>query len=255
MLLSANSLSLSYNGHAVVQDFSLSILPGTIVGLVGPNGSGKTTILRALAGLIEPRAGTALVQGKQASRLDKRLRARKIGWVPQQESAAWPLTVSEVVRLGRAPHRGWLMPYTAADMKIVEHALARADLLSLKHRPVNKLSGGEFQRVLIARVLAQETEALLLDEPTASLDIHHQVKVLDLIRDLVQEKGLSVVMAIHDLNLAVRYCDKLVLLNGGRQVSAGTPEEVLTPENLHTVFGVNARLYRDPWGAWAVSVQ
>lgn len=255
MLLSANSLSLSYNGHNVVEGFNLSIPKRTIVGLVGPNGSGKTTILRALAGLIEPRAGTALVQGKPAVRLDKRLRARKIGWVPQQESAAWPLTVSEVVRLGRAPHRGWLMPFTAEDMDIVECALARADLLPLKHRPVNKLSGGEFQRVLIARVLAQEPEALLLDEPTASLDIHHQIQVLDLVRGLVHEKGLSVVMAIHDLNLAVRYCDQLVLLNRGRQVSAGTPEEVLTPENLHAVFGVNARLYRDPWGAWAVSVQ
>lgn len=255
MLLSANSLSLSYNGHNVVEGFNLSIPKRTIVGLVGPNGSGKTTILRALAGLIEPRAGTALVQGKHASRLDKRLRARKIGWVPQQESAAWPLTVAEVVRLGRAPHRGWLMPFTAEDMDIVEHALARADLLALKHRPVNKLSGGEFQRVLIARVLAQEPEALLLDEPTASLDIHHQIQVLDLVRGLVHEKGLSVVMAIHDLNLAVRYCDRLVLLDRGRQVSAGTPEEVLTPENLHAVFGVNARLYRDPWGAWAVSVQ
>jgi len=255
MLLSANSLSLSYNGHNVVEGFNLSIPKRTIVGLVGPNGSGKTTILRALAGLNEPRSGTTLVQGKHASRLDKRLRARPIGWVPQQESAAWPLTVSEVVRLGRAPHRGWLMPFTAEDMDIVECALARADLLALKHRPVNKLSGGEFQRVLIARVLAQEPEALLLDEPTASLDIHHQIQVLDLVRGLVHEKGLSVVMAIHDLNLAVRYCDQLVLLNRGRQVSAGTPEEVLTPENLHTVFGVNARLYRDPWGAWAVSVQ
>lgn len=255
MLISANSLSLSYNGHNVVEGFNLSIPKQTIVGLVGPNGSGKTTILRALAGLIEPRAGTALVQGKHAFHLDKRLRARKIGWVPQQESAAWPLTVAEVVRLGRAPHRGWLMPFTTDDMKIVEHALARADLLELKHRPVNKLSGGEFQRVLIARVLAQEPEALLLDEPTASLDIHHQIQVLDLVRSLVSEKGLSVVMAIHDLNLAVRYCDQLVLLNRGRQVSAGTPEEVLTPQNLHTVFGVNAQLYRDPWGAWAVSVQ
>jgi iron complex transport system ATP-binding protein len=147
------------------------------------------------------------------------------------------------------------MPFTAEDMDIVERALARADLLALKHRPVNKLSGGEFQRVLIARVLAQEPEALLLDEPTASLDIHHQIQVLDLVRSLVHEKGLSVVMAIHDLNLAVRYCDQLVLLNRGKQVSAGTPEEVLTPENLHTVFGVDARLYRNPWGAWAVSVQ
>jgi len=255
MLLSANSLSLSYNGHPVVRDFNLSIPSGRIVGLIGPNGSGKTTILRALAGLIEPRTGTALLEGKQASRLDKRLRARLIGWVPQQENAVWPLTVYEVVRLGRAPHRGWLMPYTSEDNKIVECALARAGLSSLKNRPVNKLSGGEFQRVLIARVLAQDPEALLMDEPTASLDIHHQIQVLDLVRGLVREKGLTVVMAIHDLSLAVRYCDELVLLHDGRQVSVGAPEDVLTPHNLRKVFGVEARLYRDPWGAWALSVQ
>ena len=255
MLLAASSLTLSYNGHAVVQDFHLSVPHKTVVGLVGPNGSGKTTILRALAGLIEPVSGHALLKGVQAARLDKRTRARQIGWVPQLETAAWPLTVYEVVRLGRAPHRGWLMPYTSVDREIVERALARADLLPLRDRPVDKLSGGEFQRVLIARVLAQEPEVLLLDEPTANLDIHHQVQVLDLIRDLVLEKSLSVVIAIHDLSLAARYCDLLVLLDKGHEVSSGTPEEVLTPGNLRAVFGVKARLFKDPWGAWAVSVQ
>jgi iron complex transport system ATP-binding protein len=254
MLIAAKELTLSYNGHAVVQDFNLSIPRQTMVGLVGPNGSGKTTILRALAGLIEPVLGHAFVNGMQACQLDKRMRARQIGWVPQQEIAAWPLTVYEVVRLGRAPHRGWLMPYTNEDKNIIERALTRADLLTLKSRPVDKLSGGELQRVLIARVLAQEPEVLLLDEPTANLDIHHQVQVLDLVRDLVQEKSLSVVMAIHDLSLAARYCDQLVLLHKGREVSTGKPEEVLTPNNLREVFGVKARLYRDPWGAWAVSV-
>lgn len=255
MILSTNSLTLSYNGHAVVQDLDLEIPPRSIIGLVGPNGAGKTTVLRALAGLIEPVSGEALIQGKNACSLDKRHRARLIGWVPQQELAAWPLTVSEVVRLGRAPHRGWLMPYTEMDRKIVECALARADLSTLKHRPVDKLSGGELQRVLIARVLAQEPEVLLLDEPTANLDVHHQVQVLDLVRELVSERGLSVVMAIHDLGLAARYCDQLVLMHRGRSVRVGPPDEVLTPENLREVFGVQAQLYRDPWGSWAVSVR
>jgi iron complex transport system ATP-binding protein len=254
MLLSANSLSLTYNGHLVVDGFNLNLQEKTIIGLVGPNGSGKTTVLRGLAGLLEPVSGTARINGKNAAHMDKQLRARMVGWVPQQESSAWPLTVQEVVRLGRAPHRGWFMPFTAADGEIVDQSLDRADLLPLKHRLVTKLSGGEFQRVLIARVLAQEPQVLLLDEPTTSLDIQHQIQVLDLVRSLVHEKGLSIVMAIHDLNLAARYCDQLVLLNNGRQVSAGSPEDVLTPENFKTVFGVEARLYRDPWNEWAVSV-
>jgi iron complex transport system ATP-binding protein len=255
MLLSAKALSLTYNGHLVVDGFNLELQEKTIVGLIGPNGSGKTTVLRGLAGLLQPVTGSALINGKEAAHMDKQLRARLVGWVPQQESSAWPLTVQEVVQLGRAPHRGWFMPFTAGDKDMVEQSLDRADLLSLKHRPVTKLSGGEFQRVLIARVLAQEPQALLLDEPTTSLDIQHQIQVLDLVRSLVKEKGLSIVMAIHDLNLAARYCDHLILLHHGRQVSAGSPEKVLTPENFRSVFGVDARLYRDPWNEWAVTVR
>ena len=160
MLLSANDLSLTYNGHLVVDGFNLELKERSIVGLIGPNGSGKTTVLRGLAGFMKPVSGTALINGKDAARMDKQLRARLVGWVPQQESSAWPLTVQEVVRLGRAPHRGWFMPFTTDDMEIVEQSLDRADLLPLKNRPVTKLSGGEFQRVLIARVLAQEPQAL-----------------------------------------------------------------------------------------------
>ncbi len=255
MLITASDLALTYNGHRVVDGFNLKLNERSVIGLVGPNGSGKTTVLRGLAGLLEPVSGNALIGGKQAARMDKQQRARMVGWVPQQESSAWPLTVQEVVRLGRAPHRGWFMPFTPADMEIVERSLARADLLDLKHRPVTKLSGGEFQRVLIARVLAQEPRVMILDEPTTSLDIQHQIQVLDLVRGLVQEQGLSIIMAIHDLNMAARYCDGLVLMHKGRQISSGLPEEVLTPENFRAVFGVDARLYRDPWNEWAVTVR
>lgn len=255
MLLTANSLSLTYNGHLVVEDFNLILQEKSIVGLIGPNGSGKTTVLRGLAGLMKPAGGSTLIKGHNAAQMNRQLRARIVGWVPQQEISTWPLTVKEVVSLGRAPHRGWFLPYTARDMEVIDNALDRADLLALKYRPVHKLSGGEFQRVLIARILAQEPQALLLDEPTTSLDLQHQVQVLDLIRSLVHEKGLAIVMAIHDLNLAARYCDNLILMNKGRQVASGSPEEVLTPENFKSVFGVKARLYRDPWNEWAVSVR
>lgn len=253
--LQASNLNLGYNGHIVVQDFNLVISPKTIVGLVGPNGSGKTTILRALAGLLPLQDGKVLIDGKSISELDSKKRARRIGWVPQRETLAWSLTVEETIQLGRAPHRGWFLPYTAKDYSIVDWAVGITELNDLKDRPIDKLSGGEFQRVLIARALAQEPEILLLDEPTANLDIRHQIQVLSLVRSLVEKNELTVVIAIHDLNLAVRYCDQLVLLHHGQQKGVGKPEQVLTEDSLQTVFGIEAKLYQDPWGHWAVSVR
>jgi iron complex transport system ATP-binding protein len=178
-----------------------------------------------------------------------------VGWVPQREALAWPLTVGETVQLGRAPHRGWFLPYTSQDSLVVDRALQQTELAPLQDRPIDKLSGGEFQRVLIARALAQEPDLLLLDEPTANLDVHHQIQVLDLVQCLVREGELTVVMAIHDLSLAARYCDRLVLLHEGEVTGMGEPEAVLTPENLRKVFGIEARLFRDPWGDWVVGVR
>lgn len=255
IFLQAKNLSLGYNGHKVVRDFNLAVPQSTIVGLIGPNGSGKTTILRAFAGLLQPFSGAILIRGKAIDLLKSQNRARWIGWVPQREALAWPLTVEETVQLGRAPHRGWFLPYTKHDFYMVSQALKQTELISLYERSVDCLSGGEFQRVLIARALAQEPEVLLLDEPTANLDVHHQIQVLELVQGLVRQKGLTVVMAIHDLNLAARYCERLILLHQGLQQSTGNPEEVLTTENLRKVFGIEARLYRDPWGDWAVSVR
>jgi iron complex transport system ATP-binding protein len=254
-VLQASRLSLGYNEQTIVQDFNLTIPPKTILGLVGPNGSGKTTILRALAGLLLPQDGTVLIQGESISELDSRKRARRIAWVPQRESLAWPLSVKETVQLGRAPHRGWLLPYTEHDYNIIDWAINLTELNDLKDRPIDQLSGGEFQRVLIARALAQEPEILLLDEPTANLDVHHQIQLFDLTKRLVNKNELTVVVAIHDLNLAVRYCDQLILLNCGQQKGIGKPEKVLTEDNLQTVFGIEARLYQDPWGYWAISVR
>ncbi len=254
-VLQASQLNLGYNRKTIVQEFNLAIPSKTILGLVGPNGSGKTTILRALAGLLQPRAGVVLVQGESLTQLDSRKRARRIAWVPQRESLVWSLSVEEAVQLGRAPHRGWFLPYTAQDHRMVDWAIDLTELNDLKDRPIDQLSGGEFQRVLIARALAQEPEILLLDEPTTNLDIHHQIQLLDLIRRLTNKKELTVVLAIHDLNLAVRYCDQLILLHDGQQKGVGEPEKVLTEDNLQTVFGIKAKLYQDPWGYWAVSVR
>jgi iron complex transport system ATP-binding protein len=252
-LIEAQQLSLGYNGHAVIDHLDLVARPGELVGLIGPNGAGKTTVLRALAGLLQPRDGNVLVDEQSIGALSSAARARSIGLVPQGEAYVWPLRVEELVLLGRAPHRGWLLPMSHHDHAVVEQALEQTQLVSLRHRPIDKLSGGERQRVMIARALAQEPHVLLLDEPTANLDVHHQLRLLDLVRKLVDARQLTAIIAIHDLALAARYCDRLMLLHHKRSYAVGKPEEVLTPDNLKTVFGIDAELYRDPRGAWALS--
>jgi iron complex transport system ATP-binding protein len=253
-LIETRQLALGYNGHNIIEHLDLTARPGELVGLVGPNGAGKTTVLRALAGLLTPRGGSVLVDDQSIDDLSSAVRARSIGLVPQGEAYVWPLRVEELVLLGRAPHRGWLLPMSRHDHTVVEQALALTELVALRQRPIDKLSGGERQRVMIARALAQEPQVLLLDEPTANLDVHHQLRLLDLVRGLVDARRLTAIVAIHDLALAARYCDRLVLLHHKHSYAAGKPEEVLTPENLRAVFDIDAELYRDPRGEWALSV-
>ncbi len=253
--LTADHLTLAYNGHPAVDNLSLAVVEGEVLGLIGPNGAGKTTVLRALLGQLAPRAGCVLLDRRQVQSLSSRTRAQCIGLVPQGESPAWPLTVEEIVALGRAAHRGWLLPLTAVDQEIIAWALACTHLTDLRDRPVDELSGGERQRTLIARALTQQPAVLLLDEPTANLDIHHQLQVLNLLRDLVAGSNLAAVLAIHDLTLAARYCDRLVLLHGGRAIATGSPEVVFTSDHLRTAFNIQAELYRNPFGQWSLSVQ
>jgi iron complex transport system ATP-binding protein len=253
-LIQAQRLVLGYNGHEVIDQLDLTARPGELVGLIGPNGAGKTTVLRALAGLLQPRGGSVLIDEQSIDSLSSAARARCIGLIPQGETYVWPLTVQELVLLGRAPHRGWLLPMSGHDRTVVERALNLTLLTELRHRPVDKLSGGERQRVMIARALAQEPQVLLLDEPTANLDIHHQIRLLELVRRLVDKQSLTAIVAIHDLSLAARYCDRLVLLYRQHSHAIGKPEEVLTQENLRQVFDIDAELYRDPRGEWALSV-
>jgi len=232
---------LAYNRRVIVQNLTLDLEPGNQLGLIGPNGAGKTTVLRALAGLLAPRAGAVCLDGKNVGALAPLTRARAIALVPQGEAQAWALTVQEMVALGRAAHRGWLMPLTAHDRAVVERALAHAALSDLRERPLDPL--------------AQEPRVLLLDEPTAHLDLEHQLDLLELVRQLARREQLAVVMAIHDLSLAARYCDQLILLHAGRVRAMGTPEAVLTADHLRAAFGVRGSLYRDPHGQWALSVQ
>ncbi|HEX9926105.1 MAG TPA: ABC transporter ATP-binding protein [Anaerolineae bacterium] len=256
--LEARSLVCAYQANAqqiILHDVDMALYPGELVGLIGPNGAGKTTLLRALARLLPPKSGQVLLDGRDIWRLSVRQMARRVGRVPQSANAAWPYAIEHVVRMGRYPHRGWLAPHNQRDLSAVEEALDCMVLKPLRNRAFNTLSGGEQQRVLIARALAQEPRVLLLDEPIANLDINHQLQVLTLVRDRVRHQQLAAVLAIHDLELAARFCDRLILLNQGRIWAAGLPAEVLQVDHLRNVFGVKAQLYRDPLGQWALSVE
>ena len=229
---------------AVLEDVSATVDRGRFVGLVGPNGAGKTTLLRTVAGVIVPDAGTVRVGGEKIHGLSSRAASRRVAVVPQDTSLAFDFDVREVVSMGRTPHRS-RFGGDESGAETVERALERTDIEHLADRSASEVSGGERQRVLLARALAQDAPVLLLDEPTASLDINHQVRTLELVRDLVRE-GRTAVAAIHDLNLAAHYCDELLLLGDGRVLAAGPPADVLTEDHLRSAFGTRAAVTRHP---------
>lgn len=244
--LVVDDLSLAYDERQVLHSLALTICPGQVLALIGPNGVGKTTLLRAMARLLRPTAGAVFVNGRDIWHLSTREAARRVGLVPQGGASDWPLTVEEVVSLGRAPHRGWFLPLSAADRAAIARALEQTGLAPLRDRPVTELSGGERQRVLIARALAQEPSILLLDEPTAHLDLRYQGEVLTLVRDLAHRQGLAVAVSLHDLNLAALYADRLALLAEGCLVASGTAAEVLRPDHLSRAYGVPVAVINHP---------
>ncbi len=246
-LLQASALRFSYGEEPVLRDFELRCCAGEFVGLLGPNGSGKTTLLELLMGLRKPDAGSVTIEGTSLDSLPRRSLARRVSLVPQEGGLSFALTVREVVAMGRNPHLGRFEPERRQDLDAIAHALAVTGTEIFAERTVDTLSGGERQRVLIARAIAQETPLLLLDEPTANLDVSHQLEILSLIRETV-ERGACAVAAIHDLSLASRYCDRLLLLSGGVLVAEGAPTEVLTVENLARYFGIRAHIEPAPAG-------
>ena len=235
--IEARELSCTLGGHQVVETVSLAVRPGEVLALIGPNGAGKTTLLRALWRILRPSGGVALLAGRPVWQIQPRAAARMVALAPQGGIHS-PLTVAQLVALGRAPSRGWLLPLTPADRVAVERAMERAGVTSLRDRPLAALSGGEQRRAILARALAQEPRALLLDEPTAALDLRYQVAVLDLARRLAHDDGLTVVVTLHDLNQAALVADRVALLANGRLLALGAPAEVLTAGLLARAYGV-----------------
>ena len=237
---------LRYGRKPVLKDLTLQAIPGEMVGLIGPNGSGKSTVIKALSRVISPYAGKILLDDKEVFQIPRRDLARLLGVVPQMPLLPSTFTAFEIVLMGRNPHLGLFQYEGPQEMAITWRAMERTATHTLAERRISELSGGEIQCLLIARVLAQETKAILLDEPTANLDIGRQVEILDLIKNLCLENNLTVLAALHDLNLASQYCNRLLLINDGRLHAEGTPAEVITARNIKEVYGAEGCVYTHP---------
>ena len=244
--LELQSVWLAYGRNVVVKDITFQVMPGEMVGLIGPNGSGKSTIIKAISRVISLYSGKILLDGKDVFKIPRRDLARLLGVVPQMPLLPSVFTAFEIVLMGRNPHLGLLQYEGARDLAITWQAMEKTATHTLAERRVGELSGGEIQRLVIARVLAQEPKSILLDEPTANLDISHQVEILDLIKNLCLENKLTVVAALHDLNLASQYCDRLLLINNGRVHAEGTPRQVINPRNIKEVYGADGCVYTHP---------
>jgi iron complex transport system ATP-binding protein len=244
--LEADAVTLAYGDRTVVEQLDLDITPGRITAIVGANGCGKSTLLRALARLMAPTQGRILLDGEPISSRGSKQVARVVGLLPQSPLAPEGITVADLVGRGRHPHQRLLARWNAHDYEAVADALAATNTTELAERSIDELSGGQRQRVWVAMALAQETDILLLDEPTTFLDIAHQIEVLDLLAELGRTRGTTIVMVLHDLNLAARYADELVAMSEGRIVACGAPSHVLDAELVQQVFGIRSHVIDDP---------
>lgn len=253
--IDVQGVRFSYSSSEVLSGVSMEAKEGEVIGILGPNGSGKTTLLKCMNRALSPTAGTVLIEGRDHSRMSKKEIALQVGVVPQNGGVNFPFKVLDIVMMGRTPALKRFEAETAQDLDIVREAMERANIVHLADRPVSGISGGEMQRVIIARALAQRPRIMLLDEPTLHLDVNHQLDILDLIHDLARERKMVVVLVTHDLGLAARYCDRLVLMKDGSVLAAGAVPEALTPANMRDVFSIEAELRFDRRiGAYGVTV-
>ena len=245
-LLRADAITLAYDEHEVVRDLELDVPPGQITAVVGANGCGKSTLLRALARLMRPRAGNVLLDGASIAGLPTKGVAQRLGILPQSPVGPEGIVVEDLVARGRYPHQKLFRHWSHDDEAAVEAALDVTQMTELRSRPLDGLSGGQRQRAWIAMALAQQTDILLLDEPTTFLDLAHQIEVLDLLADLVAGPGRTVVMVLHDINQACRYADHIVAMRDGRIHAAGAPGDVVDATLVRDVFGIEAHVIEDP---------
>jgi iron complex transport system ATP-binding protein len=245
-MIEVQSISFRYHKEWVLQDVSFQVGKGEFIGLIGPNGSGKTTLLKILYRLLSPQQGEILFEHVPLKRMGRTDIAKKVAVVAQETHLLFPFSVMEIVLTGRSPYLGHLMFEREKDLEIAKKAMEWTEILPFAERPIDELSGGERKRVFIARALAQEPEVILLDEPTANLDIHHQIDFLNLILTLNREKGLTIIMASHDMNIASEFCDRLLLLQKGKIYKIGIPEEVITQKNIEQVYGCEVWVDQHP---------
>ncbi len=244
--LEARGLGLGYGRSLVIDGLSVRIPPGQITAIIGANACGKSTLLKGLARVLAPASGEVLLDGRSLATLPSVEVARTLGMLPQTPIAPDAITVGDLVGRGRYPHQGWFRRWSAADDRAVDRALAATGIAELVDRPVDGLSGGQRQRVWIAMALAQQTDILLLDEPTTFLDVHFQIEILDLLVDLNQDAGTTIVLVLHELNMAARYADHLIAMKTGQIVTQGAPSEVVTSSIIEDVFKLNCDVIPDP---------
>lgn len=245
-MIELKGANLGYDHRTILNNINLKAVPGKILGLIGPNGSGKSTLVKGMTRVIDLFSGHIFIDGRNIKNIKREELARLIATVPQNPVLPEVFTAFEVVLMGRTPHLGFLRYEGREDMAIAWQSMEATETELFAERRVGELSGGERQRLIIARALTQQPKVLLLDEPTAHLDINYQVEILDLIKNLSREQSLTVIVALHDLNLAAQYCDWLVMLNGGKIYAEGTPSSVLTSQNIKDVYGAEVCVYPHP---------
>ncbi|MEJ2010642.1 MAG: ABC transporter ATP-binding protein [Anaerolineales bacterium] len=241
-----SGVEAGYDGRAILRDINLHVRPGEVLAIVGPNGVGKSTLIKTAAGTLKPRKGAVRIGGEDLADLRAAERARRVSVVGQALNLPPAFSALDVVMMGRTPYLGWFEREGERDREIALQAMERTETAALAQRPISELSGGERQRVLIARALAQNAPIMLMDEPTAHLDLRHQDAQLKLVRRLVEEDGLAVLIALHDLNLVARFADRVALLSTGTIHVEGLPEQVLTPDHLAAVYGIEIHVMKHP---------
>ena len=252
-IIQVKNTTFSYDQTPVLRSISIDVPKGEFIGIIGPNGSGKSTLLKLLGGVLTAGSGNLLFNGTDYLNKNRKQLARSITWVAQDHPMVFPFKVSEIVLMGRHPY---LSPFTfegEEDIDIVRSAMEQTQTLQFAHRSFNEISGGEKQRVMIAGAIAQEPEVMILDEPTSALDIKYQIQILNILKELNVDKNVTVILAMHDLHLAAKFCDRLILLDHGQVFQDGSPEEVLKKEHIEKVYGVEVHLIRDHGGKIMIS--